>query len=234
MRFFLIRHADPDYPNNTITPPGHVEAQALSRRMAKLGLDRIFVSPMGRARHTMQYTADALKMEATVEPWTAELDWGAIEQEILGRSMPWDIHGHTLRGHSEEFTRGNWHEFPLLSRPEFRAGFKKVQEASDEFFTRLGYQREGGVYRMVRPNREKVALFCHGGFGLTLLAHLLDIPLPLMWGGFVLPTSSVTTVLFDERHTEFAVPRCLGVGDISHLYAENLPMMPGGIKTNRE
>ncbi len=29
MRLYIIRHADPDYPNNTITPEGHLEAQAL-------------------------------------------------------------------------------------------------------------------------------------------------------------------------------------------------------------
>lgn len=30
MRLYIIRHADPDYPNNTITPEGHLEAQALA------------------------------------------------------------------------------------------------------------------------------------------------------------------------------------------------------------
>lgn len=28
MRLYIIRHADPDYPNNTITPAGHLEAKA--------------------------------------------------------------------------------------------------------------------------------------------------------------------------------------------------------------
>jgi probable phosphoglycerate mutase len=234
MRLFLIRHADPDYPNNTITAAGHLEAAALSRRMARMGLDRIYVSPLGRALHTMQYTADALKMEAVIEPWTAELGWPGIDQEVLGNSMAWDVHGHTLRLSKTEFTRSNWNQIPPLDRPEFLEGFQKVQTASDQFFSNLGYHREEEGYRITRGNREKIALFCHGGFGLTLLAHLLDIPLPLMWGGFFLPPSSVTTVLFDERGPQFAVPRCLGVGDISHLYAEQLPMQPSGIKNNVE
>lgn len=232
MRLFLIRHADPDYPNNTITAAGHLEAAALSRRLAKLGLDRIYTSPLGRAVHTMQYTADALKLDPAVENWTAELPWPAIEQQVLGRSMAWDLHGHTIRSSREEFTRGNWHQFSPLNLPEFHEGFVQLQADADKFLAGLGYQRENNVYRIVRGNREKVALFCHGGFGLTLLAHLLDIPLPLMWAGFFLPPSSVTTILFDERSDEYAVPRCLGVGDISHLYAEGLPMRPAGIKTN--
>lgn len=232
MRFFLIRHADPDYPNNTITPAGHLEAAALSRRLAQMGLDRIYASPLGRALDTMRYTSDALGLKAEILPWTAELDWPWIEQEILGKSGPWDVHGHTLRLSRTDFTRGNWHQFAPLDHPHFLQGFEKVQKASDLFFSNLGYHRENGVYHVTGGNREKVALFCHGGFGLTLLAHLLDIPLPLMWSGFFLPPSSVTTVLFDERRPEYAVPRCLGVGDISHLYAEQLPMQPSGIKTN--
>ena len=62
--------------------------------------------------------------------------------------------------------------------------------------------------------------------------HLLEIPLPLMWAGFHLPPSSVTTVLFDERSEQWAVPRCTGVGDVSHLYAAGLPVQPAGIKAN--
>ena len=34
MKILLIRHAEPDYPNHTITAPGHLEAQALAERLA--------------------------------------------------------------------------------------------------------------------------------------------------------------------------------------------------------
>lgn len=40
MRLYIIRHADPDYPNNTITPEGHLEAQALAKRLSSHGLDQ--------------------------------------------------------------------------------------------------------------------------------------------------------------------------------------------------
>ena len=63
MRLYIIRHADPDYPNRTITDKGHLEAQALAKRLASQGLDRIYSSPLGRAIHTAQYTADTLKMD---------------------------------------------------------------------------------------------------------------------------------------------------------------------------
>jgi len=50
--------------------------------------------------------------------------------------------------------------------------------------------------------------------------------------GFFLYPSSVTTVLFDERSKNWAVPRCIGLGELSHLYANNLPPQPSGIKAN--
>lgn len=87
---------------------------------------------------------------------------------------------------------------------------------------------------MLQPNRAKIAVFCHGGLGLTWLAHLLEIPLPLVWSGFWLPPSSVTTVLFDERSPQWAVPRVVGLGDVSHLYEAGLPVQPSGIKANAD
>ena len=231
MRLFIIRHADPDYPNNTITPAGHIEARALAERMAKLGLDRIYTSPLGRAMDTARYTTEALGMNAEIQPWTAELGW-SLEDPATGSSMVWDIHGHLVHQSPTVWTISNGLEHPPFDNPKFREGFAHIQENSDAFLAALGYVREGGVYRIVKGNREKIAIFCHGGFGLTWLSQLLRVPLPVMWTGFFLPTSSVTTILFDERHAEFATPRCLGMGDISHLYAAGLPMQPAGIKKN--
>jgi probable phosphoglycerate mutase len=146
----------------------------------------------------------------------------------------WDVPGELIRAQRPVATSDNWHQHPLLSSPLLRETFETVARDSDAFLARHGYEREDGRYRIVSPNREKIAVFCHGGFGLWWLAHLLEIPLPLMWSGFFLPPSSVTTVLFDERSPQWAVPRCHGVGDISHLYAAGLPMQPAGIKANRE
>ncbi len=49
MRLYLIRHADPDYENDKLTPAGELEAAALARRLAAYHLDAIYSSPMPRA-----------------------------------------------------------------------------------------------------------------------------------------------------------------------------------------
>ena len=232
MRLYIIRHADPDYPNNTITPAGHLEAKALGERMKKLGLDRIYASPLGRAIHTMEYSAKALGLPHKIEEWTAELGECRVEIEPWGNFCVWDTPGEMIRAKQPYVTAENWHTHELFVNPLFKKTFDDVQANSDAFLKRHGFERHDGRYKILRPNREKIAVFCHGGFGLWWLAHLLEIPLPLMWSGFHLPPSSVTTVLFDERSKHWAVPRCVGVGDVSHLYAAGLPVQPAGIKAN--
>lgn len=232
MRLYIIRHADPDYENNTITPDGHLEAKALAKRLVSHGLDRIYSSPAGRARHTMQYTAELLNMDHKIEDWTLELDGLRIDDTPWGPIQLWDVPGEVIRG--EEFfpTHDTWNQLEFAQRTKINEIFENVKRFSDEFLKRHGYERVGGKYRCINPNQEKIAVFCHCGFGLTWLSHLLEIPLTLMWSGFWLPPSSVTTILFDERSKDWAVPRCIGLGDVSHLYSEGLPVKPRGIKTN--
>lgn len=232
MRLYIIRHADPDYPNNTITAKGHREAETLAERLAAMGLDRVYSSPLGRALDTMRYTADLLGLEPTVEEWTAELSEWRLDQTPWGRLAAWDIPGEIVRARQGGPTRDAWHLAPPFDTARLHEEFAAVIRNSDAFIARHGYNREGGRYRIARSNRERIAVFCHGGFGLTWLAHLLEIPLPLVWSGFWLPPSSVTTVLFDERSREWAAPRCLGLGDVAHLYAAGLPVQPRGILAN--
>lgn len=232
MRLFIIRHADPDYPNKTITAAGHLEAQALARRFQRQRPDRIYCSPLGRALHTMQYTADALGLEPDIEEWTQEMAELQLEYTEGGAMVAWDLPGEVIREREGFAAHDRWHARPPFADPIFRERWAILQRNSDAFIARHGYERDGGRYRVVRSNRETLAIFCHGGFGLTWLAHLLHLPVPLVWSGFWLPPSSVTTILFDERSSHWAVPRCIGLGDIGHLYEAGLAVQPAGIQAN--
>ncbi len=235
MLIYIIRHADPDYPNNTITAAGHEEARALARRLAGDGLTHIYTSPLGRARDTAQYTADLAKLEPVVEDWL--LEHGELKTEVMlptgetAQYVAWDVHGETIRADLSPLTLADWSTHPALAA-DVAPVYTDVQAAADQFIARHGYTREDGRYRTVTANEDRIALFCHNGTGLMLLAHWLELPLPLVWVGFWLPPSSVTTVLFEERSDQWAVPRCLGVGDVSHLYEARLPVRPRGLKGN--
>ena len=235
MRLYIIRHADPDYPNNTITPAGHLEARALARRLATEDLTHLYSSPLGRALDTVRYTADVLGLPPVVEEWLRELSGWRIDHPPWGALAAWDLPGEVIRAEEPYPTHDTWHSAPALGSGTTTAlheAFATIREQSDAFLRRHGYERVGGRYRLVRPHRERIAVFCHGGLGLTWLAHRLEIPLTLVWSGFWLAPSSVTIVLFDERSAEWAVPRCLALGDTAHLYTAGLPVRPRGIIAN--
>ncbi|AZN43094.1 histidine phosphatase family protein [Paenibacillus albus] len=229
MRILLIRHADPDYPNDTITAAGHLEAEALADYLQHAGVDRIYSSPINRAVHTMKYTADRLGIEPMYEPWTRELNWPTLDEE--GNAIAgWDIPGEKVRGERPYPDHGIWPERQPYK--DYAHLYETIKADSDEFLQRLGFEREDGRYRIVTPSEETIAVFCHMGFGLTWLSHLLELPFPLVWSSFWLPPSSITTILFEERSKSWAVPRCLGLGQVTHLDRKGLPVSPMGLKAN--
>ncbi len=231
MRLYIVRHADPDYERDTITEQGELEAHALAPRLRDEGVTHLYCSPLGRARATAAPTAKLLGLSCPSEDFTREHSELWIHQPPRGRDVAWDLHGETIH---QSFAQGGaaWYSQPPFDAPEYERMYSALVPASDAFLARHGYEREHTLYRIKKPSRDRLCVVCHGGFGLTWLAHLLALPVPLVWAGFWLPPTSVTTVLFDERSPNFAVPRCLGVGDVSHLYRAGLPRLPRGIKSN--
>lgn len=217
MRLLLIRHAEPAYPDDALTAAGHRQARALADRLAGEGLDRLHSSPMKRALDTARYTAERTGLPCEVEPWTGELESWAIDQEPQGESPAWEVHARSVRGVEPPLHTGNWHARPPLDLPVLRAGFDELGRHSDAFLARHGLVRQGSRYRAGPGEPRNVAVFCHAGLALTWLAHLLDIPPPLVWAGFALAPSSVTTLVFERDAAGWATPRCLGLGDLSHL-----------------
>lgn len=232
MRLYIIRHADPDYESDTLTARGRLEAQSLAARLKAEGIDRIYSSPLGRALETAGYTSKLLGIDIKVEEWTKEISELIIDLDSYGKSAVFHLHGELIRKDLSLAARNNWHKLPYFDNNAVKRRIGEVSKNSDLFLQKQGYLREGGRYRIIRRNTDKIAVFCHGGFGVTWLSHLLEIPPTLVWSGFYLHTSSVTTVLFDERSSIWAVPRCLCVGDTSHLYKDGLPLHSNGIVAN--
>ncbi|MFY9822995.1 MAG: histidine phosphatase family protein [Thermoanaerobaculia bacterium] len=194
MRLHIIRHAEPDYPRDALTALGHAQARALAHRLAKMEIDQVYSSPMNRARETARYTAERLGLDVRIEPWTRELEDWWIPDEAAGELPAWQVDAATLRA----LVPGQGREFWPAD------AFAQLCSAADDFLARNG-------------RHHAIAVFCHAGFALTWLAHLLAIPLPLVWAGFSLAPCSVTTIVFEELSGGGEAPRCVGLGDVSHL-----------------
>ena len=209
MRVLLIRHADPDYARNTITELGHCQAKALARRLAERTIDRLFVSPLGRAKETARYIAEVKGLRPETLPWLCELDGN-----YGGERWAWNMSGtETLRSGRVPGLE-NWHELvpygPLLL-PQQRELVRKFDRLLAEF----GCVREGLLYRVEREEPARLAFVSHAGTILTLLSYLLNLPLPLAYVHLSCDPASLTELLWEEDGG-YAVPRLLRLNDTSH------------------
>ena len=72
MKLLLIRHGDPDYETDSLTPTGQREAELLADRIAPLPVRDYYVSTMGRALATAAPTLERAGREAQRCGWLRE------------------------------------------------------------------------------------------------------------------------------------------------------------------
>lgn len=227
MLLYIIRHGDPIYDPDTLTPKGKLQAAAVGKRLALHGVDRVFSSPNGRARETAQPTCDLLGLTAEIEPWTSEdLTWRDFSRVDAEGRRYWSflIPGHLLLADPVALSE-RWYESAYFDGTNAREGYARVVRESDNFLSKLGYVREGGLYRVEKPSEERVALFCHQGFALTALSHLLGIHPVRFWTSFDISHSGVTILHFRNDPSGYTAPACLALSDLGHIYKEGLPMV---------
>ncbi len=228
MLFFYIRHGDPIYKPDSLTPRGHLQAQALAKRLALYGVDRVFSSDSTRALQTAQPTCDLLRLEPTVCPWANEhRPWErmCVLYENGGREYVFDDPASRRLFNTNELRRlgDDWGTHPAFKDTTIPACYDDIGRDADAFFESLGYRhdREQHVYIPVNPTEERVALFAHQAFGMAFLSHVLDVPYPLYATHFDTSHSGMTVIEFREQDG-VVIPRMLQLSNDSHLYREGL------------
>jgi probable phosphoglycerate mutase len=228
MRLYVIRHADPDLSTDRLTPQGEREADALAARLAAERIDRLYCSVTGRSLATAEAVAKRTGLTVTRESWLIEP--GHLRVEQAGRTfMIWDTFGETVRGLSPLPEGEAWFRIPPFDAPAVSAMWAEFRKNCDALTAAHGCVREGERYRIERRNDERIAIVAHNGTVLLFLAHLLALPLPLVWCGFYAWPASVTTIHFEEHSDTWVVPRALCVADTSHLRAAGLEPQPRGM-----
>lgn len=233
MLLYIIRHGDPNYTPDSLTERGKLQAAALAKRLARYGVDRIYSSPLKRAQQTAEPTCILTGKSMEILDWTSEnRAWEDFSVEANGQNGPYRtwcfyVPGAAQELRSEAVTRlgANWFDADFFKRWHVPAekGYRRIKEASDTFLAQLGYRHDGNRYRIEQPNEERVAVFCHQGFGLSWLGVLLDLPLPVTWTMFDISHSDMTVIRFRNHEDGYTVPQVLTLSNDSHLYAEGLP-----------
>ena len=235
MHLVFIRHGEPDYSVDSLTPAGFREADALAKRVAgwKGRVTSCYCSPLGRAQRTAEPSLAALGMEAETLPWMEEFAIRTHDRPDGTRHcVTWDL-------------LPAWRtEQPKLAEPEgwVRAEpypaceeqvvprWEGIKAGVDGVLARHGYVRERGIYRALPDARRDglLVFFCHHGLACAAVGHVLGIAPPQLWDGFFLPPASVTVLFSEERVPGVAAFRCQCMGDTSHLRAADIPVSCSG------
>ncbi|MBE7043533.1 MAG: histidine phosphatase family protein [Ruminococcaceae bacterium] len=228
MLFFYIRHGDPIYSPDSLTPLGEKQADAVAKRLALFGLDKIYSSTSNRAMQTAQPTCNLLRMEPEPLDFANEkYPWQNFTVP-MGERVTWAFSHPTIRRlfHDPSVRQlgDEWYEHSELKQYSFREGVERTYRQADAFFASLGYEhiRHTGTYRVVKPNEQRVALFAHQGFGLIFLSCLLDIPYPIFCTQFDMCHSGMTVIRFQDEDG-ICIPKICTLSSDAHLYREGLP-----------
>jgi len=213
MEIILIRHGDPDYANDTLTPSGHEEARKLARFLADKPIDAIFQSPNGRARHTCEYTSKLKGIEPVTLEWLREVGIKRGDLYLWNAPGPLFLDNSSLPGYEDCLE-------PHGAMPEGKAQFERVSCGFDEVLASFGYVKDGNLYKIENHSDKTIAFFFHHGVMVTLLSYLLHWPLPLVFVHSTVDPTGMTLLKMVE-HEGFAHPKMTAFNSLAHLVASS-------------
>lgn len=224
MRILIIRHGDPDYEHDSLTPKGWREAELLSDRISKMEIKDFYVSPLGRAKDTASLTLQKMNRTATECQWLREFAPRIHRPDVPDReTIAWDWLPEDWTKEENFYRFDHWWEHPAFTESEVKKEYDWVIQNFDSLLASYGYVRNGesSLYRVEKANRDTIAFFCHFGLECVLLSHLMNVSPMILWHHTCAAPTSVTTIYTEERRKGTAAFRVAGFGDISHLYAKN-------------
>lgn len=206
MNLYLIRHADPNYEKDSITAYGQRQAEALAELFEDKEIAEIYSSPLGRALATAKPLSEKLKKTIKILPWAAEAPFPA-------GTPPYILRGKECMDAGYEWYRTK----PFADMP-IAEMTTEIFNGLDTFLAEQGYVREGRLYKIQDPCEKNIVLFFHGVVGVTLLAHLFEIPINLAWANLELHTTGITKFWFQNYGSEYTAPRCMALNVRPHLW----------------
>ena len=221
MKLLLIRHGEPDYSIDSLTEKGWKEAELLSEKLCKMKIDEFYVSPLGRAKDTAKATLEKMNREAVELPWLQEFPCRIDRPDRSDKkTVSWDWLPKDWTSREYFYDRDRWSESEIFQKAHVGEEYDKIIREFDAFLADHGYERDGNMYRAVRPNNDTIVFFCHFALGCVLLSRLMGVSPMVLWHGLCAAPTSVTTVVTEERRPEEAYFRMSSYGDVSHLYAK--------------
>ncbi|MBO4292603.1 MAG: histidine phosphatase family protein [Lachnospiraceae bacterium] len=220
MRIILVRHGDPNYEKDCLTPLGQLQAKAAAERLMEEGIEEIYSSPMGRARQTAQAFSELSGIQPVkILDFMHEISWGSTDENPIYRGgHPWDTVDAMAR-QNQDLTDRSWRENPYFKTNMATLENDRIAPKTDEWLSSLGYEREGFYYRCRRKDdsQHTVVLFCHGGSSTAMLAQILNLPFPYLCAAVHMNHTALTIIRLDARPGSLSAPVLELVSDDRHI-----------------
>ena len=230
MRILLIRHAEPDYSIDSLTPKGRVEAELLSRRLCGYDIRDFFMSPLGRAKDTAAYTLNRMGREAEILPWLREFRGSYPDPENgKRRIVAWDVKPRIWKAFPGVMSVETWCDAPVFDGGDVREVWKETTDGVGALLARYGIAKDGPVWKCSGNGDYSIALFCHFGISMAILGYLTDVSPMILWHHTLTLPSSVTEVVTEERIRGEVSFRVTKLGDLTHLEAAGEPRSTAGL-----
>lgn len=234
MRIVFVRHCEPDYTVDSLTPKGWREAKLLSHRVLNWNVDAFYESPLGRAHDTAKTCLDLRRehgknCDVTVLPWLKEFYY-QLKMPVTGEDvMCWDLMPSYFNGNKDLHDKDRWYDTDLMRSGNIRAEYEAVTSAFDELLKGYGYvRRSDGTYEVTSHNDKTIVMFCHFGVTALLTGHMTGVAPTCLWQNFFMAPSSVTIIGSEEREEGTASFRVQEFGSVSHLTDNNEPVSSSG------
>ena len=229
MLLYYVRHGDPIYNPDSLTPLGQRQAEAIGRRLAAIGMDEVYASTSERAKETARPLCEMTGLSLSELDFANEAHaWREMTLVYPDGSRHWLFLSREacMKMISPEvFDLGQrWFDHPDFAGKGYDAGIARIHRETDAWLLGLGYEhdRERRLYRAIRPNKKKVALFAHEGFGSLFLSSLLDLPYSHFAPYYSMMHTGLTVIDFPEEEGA-CIPHLRTFSNEGHLYDARIP-----------
>ncbi len=221
MKIIIIRHGEPDYPNNTLTKKGFDEVNALSNYLKNIKFSEAYSSPLARAKLTSEAVLKPMGKKAIEKEWLKEFVHLVNVPYDNNPVINWDFLPSYFVKQDEFYNNEKYLDHKIMKDANMKEHYKEVVNGLDDILAKHGYIREKRYYRVERSNRDVILIFCHFGMMSVIMSHLINIPYLVLSQSFACLPSGITTLVTEEREKGVAQFRCLQYGELTHLVLDN-------------
>ena len=203
MELYFVRHGEAEYRFNSaglreqdqdgyLTPIGHHQAQCLAQHFRTLEIDRLYSSPLLRARQTAEYLTESLGIRMQTLPWLKEIDVGDLSSYTKD-----EINSYFQEAMARPLEK--WWEGFEEDGETFMDFYNRVTQGLDTLLNQHGATKNSSDYLLSEMDTTRICIVAHGGTISVMLSYLLRLtPVPWEWYRFNVSNTGVSRVEFTQ------------------------------------